>query len=188
MWDEREYQPDFDADERTRAAEPNRTLARDRARALLKAQRVATPPVDVEAIISARGLTLIRVQVNGRLSGQLYPNVREIVINTRERSDSRQRFTMAHELGHWELGHYLRAELPDDTLGFAGAYEGSGGSDGRSAIEIEANAFAAELLMPGAWLRKLSKPLRPGAPDELASIYGVSREAMFYQLMHCGRL
>lgn len=188
MTDEREYQPDYDEEDERQASQPNWALARQTARAVLKEFRIVAPPVDVKAIIAGRGLTVVSVEVNGSLSGQLYPDVREIVINTLGRSEARQRFTMAHELGHWVLGHHLRGELPDDTLGFAGAFEGDGSSEGRSAVEIEANTFAAELLMPGAWIRKLTKPLKAGAPDQLAAQYRVSREAMFYQLMHCGRL
>lgn len=186
----REYQPDFDADERAQASEPRRKMARDLALVLLKNHKITAPPVDVEGLAKACGLTVAYVDVAGKLSGQLYPDpdVLEISVNTRGRSVQRQRFTLGHELGHWQFKHHLLGPLPPDTLGYAGAFEDEGPSEGRSPIEIEANTFAAELLMPSPWLRKLPKPLKAGLPDQLAAEYRVSREAMFYQLMHCGRL
>jgi len=185
--EEREYQADFDAEERSRANEPRRKLAREMALALLKEQKVTAPEVDVDAIARALGLTVEYVEVDGKISGQLYPDLREIVVNTRGRSRGRQRFTLAHELGHWRFRHHLLSELPPDTLGYAGAFEDEGSSEGRSNVEVEANTFAAELLMPSPWIRKIPKPLNLGAPHRLAETYGVSDQAMYYQLMRCGR-
>lgn len=185
---EREFQPDFDAEERTRATEPRRKFARDMALALVKQHRLIGPAVDVEALARGCGLTVAYVDVEGKLSGQLYPDLREIAVNTRGRSRARQRFTLAHELGHWQLRHHTLGELPPDTLGFSGSFEDEGSHEGRSAVEVEANTFASELLMPSPWIRKLPKPLTIGAPPLLAQTYGVSEQAMFYQLMRCGRL
>lgn len=66
----------------------------------------------------------------------------------------RKRFAMAHELGHWELHTnlsqiYLCSE--DDIHGYRG-----------SSIEIEANIFASELLMPTSMFRPLCKCVDPG--------------------------
>jgi Zn-dependent peptidase ImmA (M78 family) len=185
---EREYQPDFDAEERARAAEPRRKFARDMALALLKQHRITKPEVNVEALARECGLTVAYVDVDGKLSGQLYPDLREITVNTRGRSRQRQRFTLAHELGHWQLRHHTLGELPPDTLGYSGAFEDEGSHEGRGAVEVEANTFASELLMPSPWIRKLPKPLGIGAPPVLAQTYGVSEQALFYQLMRCGRL
>jgi len=181
MIDDREYQPDFGEGEETG---PRRKLARQLAANLVKQDRLSGPPVDVAAIIARKGLKLVVCDVPGSLSGKLYPDQREVLVNSRGRSQGRQRFTMAHELGHWELRHHLEDELPEDSQGFDGAYGSGEGAEGRSNVEIEANTYAAELLMPGAWIRRERKPLSPGKPDQLAELYQVSREAMFYQLMH----
>jgi Zn-dependent peptidase ImmA (M78 family) len=185
---EREYQPDFDAEERAHATEPRRKLARNVALALLKQHRITKPEVDVDALARECGLAVAYVDVDGKLSGQLYPDLREITVNRRGRSRARQRFTLAHELGHWQLCHHTLGELPPDTLGYSGAFEDEGSHEGRSSVEIEANTFAAELLMPSPWIRKIPKPLGVGVPGALAKTYGVSEQAMFYQLMRCGRL
>ena len=79
----REYQPDFDADERAHASEPRRKMARDLALALLKKHKITAPPIDVEALAKACGLAVAYVNVAGKLSGQLYPGVPEMAVNTR---------------------------------------------------------------------------------------------------------
>src|SRR5688572_30195325 len=97
------FQPDFDADEKAAAAAPRYQVAKEVARNLLKTFRIKVPPVDVAMLVRARGLRLVMADADSSLSGALYTNAKEIVINTRGRSPERQRFTIAHELGHWEL-------------------------------------------------------------------------------------
>ena len=63
-------------------------------------------------------------------------------------SDTRKRFTLAHELGHvlipWHTGMIVdEIDVPD----------GAANAD-YSEIEAEANRFAAELLMPTKWTRE----------------------------------
>jgi Zn-dependent peptidase ImmA (M78 family) len=183
--DERGYQLDYDADERHVAQKANIKVAVAIARGLLKTLRIMEPPVAIDDIVRERGLIVKKAEVPGMLSGQLYPEVREIFINTRGRAVVRQRFTLAHELGHWELRHYERTSVVGDELGFDGPYGDPNGRPAKNPIEVEANVFAAELLMPTSWIRKLNKPLQAGEPDRLAELYQVSREAMFYQLMSC---
>jgi Zn-dependent peptidase ImmA (M78 family) len=58
--------------------------------------------------------------------------------------EGRRRFTIAHELGHWELHANYSQFLCDaeDMRDY-----------GRSPLEMEANCFAAELLMPSSHFR-----------------------------------
>ena len=86
----------------------------------------------------------------------------------------RQRFTLAHELGHVWIDHEVGTEVDDlTTLG--------GGTT--NPLEIEANAFAAEFLVPAAGLR-----WRVGASPSLddvvvlAAEYGVSAIMLTYRL------
>jgi hypothetical protein len=68
-----------------------------------------------------------------------------------ERSDhpTRQRFTLAHELGHlllpWHLGGAFACDTATDHPDFSPAAN----------FEPEANRFAAELLLPSTWLDAL---------------------------------
>jgi len=73
----------------------------------------------------------------------------QIIINNRK-SDNRMRFTLAHELGHilipWHLGSII-----DNTLLPA---EGDK-LDEYGYLEMEANRFASELLMPSIWVKNV---------------------------------
>jgi hypothetical protein len=129
--------------------------AREMARQLLAKQRITKPIVDVFAIAGAQGFEVRVKQLPEGLSGQLVGNV--IEINAGE-APVRQRFTVAHELGHHALG---------TTHGL------SRGSTQR-AIEREADAFAGELLVPGSMLRD------QGTSDaaELRRAFQVSRPVL----------
>jgi predicted transcriptional regulator len=77
----------------------------------------------------------------------------------------RDRFTIAHELGHLEL-HYQ----DDDVARSFYRY-------GTSRQEAEANAFAAALLMPaGPFAREFVR--LAGDPRRLSETFGVSRSAI----------
>ena len=97
-------------------------------------------------------------------------------------SPNRQRFSCAHE-----IGHFMRHS--DDEYEYLDRRDmlSSGGNDPE---EVYANNFAACLLMPEDEVRRLS---RQGATDfDLAVTFDVSREAMNYRLMnlrlrHAGR-
>lgn len=89
----------------------------------------------------------------------------------------RQRFTIAHELGHFVLKHGSR--FRDPTLNF--------NSSNYDPKEAAANRFAAELLMPSALLER---QLLAGVGDvaELARRFGVSEVAMKIRLKTLGWL
>lgn len=82
----------------------------------------------------------------------------------------RQRFTLAHEIGHWTL-HRRDQE----------AFAHSG--PGRGRYEREANQFAAELLMPLDELRRAAGQM---AFTSLAAYFDVSLEAMDIRLRETG--
>jgi Zn-dependent peptidase ImmA (M78 family) len=86
----------------------------------------------------------------------------------------RRRFTLAHELGHVRCGH--DRELPFET------YETLSGRDTNSR-EVQANAFAAELLMPRAGVPGIVSD-KPTLEDvvRLAAHFGVSAIAALYRL------
>ena len=88
----------------------------------------------------------------------------------------RQRFTLAHELGHYALGH---ASSPRDTpANFNTAVA--------DAAERRANQFAAELLMPAKELRLLVQGGVFRNVAELASAFKTSQAAMVYRLRGLG--
>ena len=89
----------------------------------------------------------------------------------------RQRFTMAHELGHYILHKGKNIEFVDTTF-FR--------SDEMDSIEYNANEFASRLLMPEDKLRKLIDEDRIKNIGELASRFEVSSAAMKYRVISLG--
>lgn len=81
----------------------------------------------------------------------------------------RDNFTIAHELGHYAL-HYVHAS-PRPTTPVEFTRYGTG------PIEIQANRFAAEFLMPSSEFKKAFKSHR-GDLHLLAGHFGVSRTAV----------
>ena len=92
-------------------------------------------------------------------------------------NSKRQRFTMAHELGHYILHRGKNIEFVDTTF-FR--------SDEMDSIEYNANEFASRLLMPEDKLRKLIDEDRIKNIGELASRFDVSSAAMKYRVISLG--
>src|SRR3712207_456454 len=97
---------------------------------------------------------------------------------------TRQRFTAAHELGHALL--HDGAEVHHDEA-FKVNLRSSRSALGTDPIEVEANRFAACLLMPAAFIEAdpdafLVDVEDPAAVASLAKRYGVSSHAMALRL------
>lgn len=90
----------------------------------------------------------------------------------------RCRFTLAHELGHLRCGH--DHDLPVDTFQTISGKT----TDSR---EVQANAFAAEFLMPAAGVRERAVE-KPTLEDVvlLAADYGTSTISTLYRLSTLG--
>ncbi|MFS0490821.1 ImmA/IrrE family metallo-endopeptidase [Leadbetterella byssophila] len=109
--------------------------------------------VDVEKIANSHDIKVVRHNFNNndlnlldQVSGALVvkDGKRTIGVNIHE-DEKRQRFTIAHELGHYFLDHLNGAEIILDTKRL---YRNLNSGMGVNKQEVEANAFAAALLMP----------------------------------------
>lgn len=106
-------------------------------------------------------------------------------------SKNRQRFTIAHELGHYLL--HEQEKLHVDRR-FQIQLRDGNSSKGESEEEKEANLFAAELLMPVSFIRQdLAEVEGLDLEDDatvsgLAEKYGVSTQAMTFRLAYLGYL
>jgi Zn-dependent peptidase ImmA (M78 family) len=123
---------------------------RELARALLKKHKVVQPPTPLEAIVKAEGLEVVlRSWGNqSRVDALLFRSHRLIAVN-RDKPPVRQRFSLAHELGHYALNHdYLKRFGPDIDIDHPP--EDSHPTTGP--FEAQANDFAGELLVPRALL------------------------------------
>jgi Zn-dependent peptidase ImmA (M78 family) len=97
-----------------------------------------------------------------------------------------QRFTIAHELGHYFFHVGLEQHVDQD---FRIAWRNADSSKAVNWTEIEANQFAAQLLMPTAFLEDDLDELQvidKRAVLLLAGKYIVSREAMTIRLSQLG--
>ena len=173
------------------------------AEGLLREFKVKKAPVDIEKIaeklptkdikgLKDLSLTIQRETFSGDMQDVSAVLLKErgqavIAVNA-VHSDSRQRFSIAHELGHLIL-HSNSEHLNVDryeTQFFTRA-EGVHNLD-----EMEANEFAATLLMPEDLLTNDFDKLYKKGPDniisDLAGKYKVSEAALTYRLKNLGLL
>lgn len=169
-----------------RKADPER--ARVAARRVLADFGVKNAPVPVERIIKSRNIALQYAPLDSELSGMAFirDGVGIIGINSLHHPN-RQRFSAAHELAHHELH---ASEISDEVhvdKTFRVLLRDDVTSMGVDPLEIEANAFAAELLMPAEILKELVDPAGLDLDDEemveaLAKKLRVSTAALRYRL------
>ncbi|MCO6042702.1 ImmA/IrrE family metallo-endopeptidase [Aeoliella sp. ICT_H6.2] len=89
----------------------------------------------------------------------------------------RRRFAVAHELGHWSLHKTLSQLLSCTSADMLARYKAS-------APEIEANMFAAELLMPTHLFQPALGASQPTARfvNELAERFGTTRTSTAFRI------
>jgi Zn-dependent peptidase ImmA (M78 family) len=154
---------------------PGLTKARHAAKGLLKSAKIKTVPIEIKRIIGtvkeSYDVTVKGVP-NDMFSGKgdAMTQVRDdciFIIYNESKPVVRKRFSVAHELGHLYIGH-LHGNSSSDL-------------NSQNFDEIEANTFAAYLLMPPDLLRK---DIKSGIklPEDLAKKYHVSVDAMWLQL------
>ncbi len=160
---------------------------RERVEALLKQNRIHKPPVPVERIAARLGLDVRSAPLDGDLSGVLVRNEGEVYIGVNSlHHRNRRRFTIAHELGHFALHNGMRMHVDRD---FRVNWRDEDSSKAVDPEEMEANRFAAELLMPTHLLLKDIEELKRldrGTVDLLARRYRVSPQAMRIRLGNFG--
>jgi Zn-dependent peptidase ImmA (M78 family) len=159
---------------------------------LLNQHGIQAAPVPVEDIARSLGARVERTPADDELSGFLYQqkNSKLTIIGVNENHHpNRQAFTIAHELGH-SLLHDVDDVHVDRN--FRIKLRNSASSKGENVEEMEANLFAAELLMPTSFLKKDLKTIEDvdlvdeGVISKLAGRYGVSTQAMTIRLSHLG--
>jgi Zn-dependent peptidase ImmA (M78 family) len=161
---------------------------------LLAKHQTQNPPVPVKKIAQAEGLMLLESPFPSDVSGALVRSgkVVAIAVNVSQHAN-RQRFTIAHELAHYFLKHNEGEDHLDWK--FTVLRRDGNSSTATDDQEIEANYFAACLLMPEEFLRRdvaqLAKfngeaTLNEAEIFSLARKYEVSRAAMGYRLVNLG--
>jgi Zn-dependent peptidase ImmA (M78 family) len=173
--------------------------AGERAVAVLERQGATKPPIPVGEICEDLGLVVVYQALPNDTSSVLIrqPDGRQVIGVNARHAPRRRRFSLAHELGH-ALLHF-----PPEPPGAEEAVvsrplevlfrDGIAGQ-GTDAVEIDANTFAAELLMPGSlvranlrklWSQDFTRRLEDVVED-LADEFDVSSQAMRYRLVNLG--
>lgn len=172
---------------------------------ILRDLGIESAPVPVERIAQKLGAQVRFGPFDGDLSGLIFREKGEesgeevtiIGVNSRH-APTRRRFTVAHEIGHLLLGH-LDLNEGDLHIDHKFFYKGRSArsAQGVDPEEINANAFAAELLMPERFLRHDFEKFRADSIEffdledgELASAlaerYKVSLQTMIIRLTKLG--
>jgi len=139
---------------------------------------ITNAPVDLKKIAQRLYLVVEEGPMEAEIQGSLVTdgNVGGVLINSNVRYEQRRRFTLAHEIGHFVL--HRNKQTFQDTSSELRDYT-------TSLTEIEANIFAAMLLMPPSLLPAnfgANKPLFEQA-DDLARRFNVSLEAALRRLI-----
>ena len=164
----------------------NVSNARQHARDLIARFGIKTPPVPIERIAKDLGIRVQYAPFDGDLSGMAFIKDATPIAGVNSlHHPNRQRFTLAHEVGHILLHraliesevHVDKGSLRRDTLA----------SSGVDPVEIAANAFASELLMPEGLLEPVLAGRAVDLEDDdlvasLAKRFKVSDAAMRFRL------
>ena len=158
--------------------------AGERAEALISELGIARPEdLDVDAIAFDSGIEVAYEPLTGCEASLVGFNDHAIATVRPSGNRGRERFSVAHEIGHWKLhrgrSFRCRADGPDANLA------------SNKAVEKEADVFASHLLMPGPLFNPAVKAVgQPGFRQlgELASQFETSLLATTLRLANINTL
>jgi Zn-dependent peptidase ImmA (M78 family) len=143
--------------------------------------------IDVEKVATKLKIKIVLHLFEKNISGVFFKKDGNLFIGVNEtHGEKRNRFTIAHEIGHYLLHSSDALHYDDQTkLPLAEAYFRAENVDNPN--EREANHFAAELLMPGELIERCIQA-NIKSTRELAVRFKVSEQAMTYRLINLGYL
>jgi Zn-dependent peptidase ImmA (M78 family) len=164
---------------------------------LLTKLHIRRAPIQIEKLTKDLGITIQKEMADDELSGFLYRNREHnftvIGVNAGH-AETRQRFTIAHEIGHFFLHELDEIHIDREKVGVQVWRRNEESRQGTNSQEVEANLFAAELLMPSRFISRDLESIRvTDCSDEkivehLAELYQVSEQAMTIRLTNLGYL
>jgi Zn-dependent peptidase ImmA (M78 family) len=158
-----------------------------RAEELLSTSGATVLPIAVEKLAEQVGAVIRRGPLPADLSGFLVQGGGRKLIGVNSlHAKQRQRFTIAHEIGHLVL-HDFQNHV---DRGVAVYHRDHRSSSAEAVAEIEANQFAAELLMPkrmiDATVPKFFDLLDEQQIKKIADRFQVSSQALTFRLINLG--
>lgn len=151
--------------------------ATNQARKILAENFILEPPVDVYELARNYGIEIHEqhfplefANVSGFINIEKGRPV--MYVNASEPA-ARRKFTVAHELGHWIMHEDKIRQDPQKAILFRMAI----GAANKDPLEREANAFAAELLVPMEMLEKN----KDKSISQLADIFQVSSDVIGFR-------
>jgi Zn-dependent peptidase ImmA (M78 family) len=161
-----------------------------RATSVLRDANALRVPVPVELVAHRLGLIVEPSALGDDVSGLLVVRDGRGTIGVNQgHPPVRQRFTVAHEIGHYML-HRTSSNLFIDKA-YTAVYRDTQSSTGEERAEIQANHFAAALLMPADLLLPAIRGSGFDLADEealemLAEKFQVSLQSLSYRLSNLG--
>lgn len=163
-------------DEKFQTKQPNRHRARSQASEILDALKYISPPVKLSSVVELLNISTIKgdssLPFMKKVSAFIELESKLLIYNPND-SVVRQRFSVAHEIGHYVMKHSVGTDI------FS--------LNSKDYREIEANMFASELLIPFKWIKADLKCFGASIPD-LARKYWVSDEAMGWRISNSDTL
>lgn len=175
------------------------------AAARMREQSRVDPSTPIPCIVDyaerSLGIDVVIVPLRDDVSGLYIPvRPRPVIVLTNKHPASRQRFTLAHEIGHHALGHGAapRIHASAGTVAEAEATAGDQAADHYTVRrqtepdERAANAFAGEFLAPNAAAAQVARPWAGEPPLDqtvrLSAHYGLSAFSALIKLQMTGCL
>ncbi len=152
---------------------------RDTADALLEAAGITSLPIPIDELVIGCGVRVLPWDFDDNIDGLVVQlDAGAVIWVNKGQAKTRQRFTLAHELGHHLLRHVDEFHL--DLGGDLSPNATGEHPDYNWRAERAANEFAANLLMPASMIRQASTETTD--ISVLASQFNVSPAAMGFRL------
>lgn len=170
----------------------NRRAAQTAAEKVLAEYSIQSAPVPVDRIAKQMGAQLRFSPLDQELSGMIFikDGVPIIGVNSLHHPN-RQRFTIAHEIGHLVLHRQTLTSAVHVDKDFK-LFRGPKTAEGSDPIEVAANNFGSELLVPRTFLEPFLEKLHVDMDDEkpleeLAQKFRVSKQVLSYRIQNLAR-
>lgn len=165
----------------------NKSAIEEQAKNILLEHGLFTVPVNPVVLANKLGIKVFNAKFSDESLAAMVARRGDDITILLEESDPpyRKRFSIAHELGHHFLHLVSDGEIVDKSIDlFRDSAPAGETIDEERRKEIEANQFAAALLMPAELVRE--KWSSTESMGEMAKLFNVSEAAMGFRLTSLG--